>query len=195
MSAERWGSYLYHDDISSRWIGQLESILVTVRCRSTACTKMNSASSRSHLVLTLTVRGVDKVTEEETVGKLRMVDLAGCERIAKSGATGKQLTEANAINKSLSSLGQVFIGLRQGDKHIPFRNSKLTHLLQDSLGGQSKTCFFVNISPSESNLQETMSTLEFGSVSADDDNPSCSPCSQASAANPCHPMLDLHYSC
>ena len=115
------------------------------------------------MVLTLEVTGIDAVTEEKTVGKLRMVDLAGSERNSKSGATGKQLVEANAINTSLSALGQVFIGLRAGDKHIPFRNSKLTHLLQDSLGGQSKTCFFVNISPSESNLQETMSTLQFGS--------------------------------
>ena len=131
--------------------------------RSVACTKMNSASSRSHLVLTLEVTGTDAVTEETTVGKLRMVDLAGSERNSKSGATGKQLVEANAINTSLSALGQVFIGLRAGDKHIPFRNSKLTHLLQDSLGGQSKTCFFVNVSPSERNLQETMSTLQFGS--------------------------------
>ena len=140
----------------------VQALLDGEETRSVAYTKMNSASSRSHLVLTLEVTGVDKVTKEKTVGKLRMVDLAGSERNSKSGATGQQLVEANAINTSLSALGQVFIGLRAGDKHIPFRNSKLTHLLQDSLGGQSKTCFFVNISPSESNLQETMCTLQFG---------------------------------
>lgn len=153
-------------DLTWRGISTIEDVVSALvdgeKNRSVACTKMNSASSRSHLVLTLEVKGYDKVSEQHTVGKLRMVDLAGSERNSKSGATGKQLVEANAINKSLSALGQCFISLQQGANHVPFRNSKLTHLLQDSLGGQSKTCFFVNISPAESNLQETISTLQFG---------------------------------
>lgn len=78
--------------------------------------------------------------------------------------SGQRLTEAAAINKSLTSLGLVFQALASGQKHIPYRNSKLTHVLADSLGGDSKTCMFINISPAESNLTETVSTLNFGQV-------------------------------
>ena len=106
----------------------------------------------------------NKITNVSSVGKLTLVDLAGSERIAKTEATGQRLVEAAAINKSLSALGQVFSSLRTAQQHIPYRNSKLTHVLQDSLGGDSKTCVFINISPAESNLPETIGTLKFGQV-------------------------------
>ncbi|XP_033122112.1 kinesin-like protein klp-3 [Anneissia japonica] len=132
------------------------------RNRSVASTKMNSSSSRSHLLLILTVEGVNKVSNATSFGSLTLVDLAGSERIAKTEATGQRLVEAAAINKSLTSLGQVFTGLRLNTLHIPYRNSKLTHLLQPSLGGDAKACLFVNVSPDKKNKSESMSTLQFG---------------------------------
>ena len=132
--------------------------------RSVAATKLNSVSSRSHLLLAIAIEGKDKISGQVSKGKLTMVDLAGSERIAKTEATGQRLVEAAAINKSLSALGQVFAALRRGEEHIPYRNSKLTHLLQDSLGGDAKTCVFINASPAESNLPETLGTLNFGSA-------------------------------
>jgi len=97
-----------------------------------------------------------------SLGRLTLVDLAGSERIARSEATGERLVEAAAINKSLSALGQVFQAIGASSPHVPYRNSKLTHLLQDSLGGDSKTCMFIASSPLEVNLSETHSTLNFG---------------------------------
>jgi kinesin family member C2/C3 len=93
-----------------------------------------------------------------------MVDLAGSERISKTEATGQRLVEAAAINKSLSALGQTFTSLRKGESHVPYRNSKLTHILQDSLGGDAKCCVFINVSPAESNLAETLGTINFGAA-------------------------------
>ena len=131
--------------------------------RSVGSTKMNTNSSRSHLLL-LTIRGTDHVTNAVTRGTLTLVDLAGSERISKTEAKGQRLVEAAAINKSLSSLGQVFAALRTNAMHVPYRNSKLTQLLQSSLGGDGKACLFVNVSPAQSNLSETLSTLQFGSA-------------------------------
>eukprot|EP00118_Oscarella_pearsei_P007350 m.35601 g.35601 ORF g.35601 m.35601 type:complete len:834 (+) comp32144_c0_seq3:2412-4913(+) len=130
--------------------------------RSTAQTAMNSQSSRSHLILSVSVTGIDAVSKAITRGKLMLVDLAGSERISRSEATGQRLVEAAAINKSLTSLGQVFTALRTNALHIPYRNSKLTHLLQPALGGDSKACMFVNISPAQVNIAETISSLQFG---------------------------------
>ena len=90
-----------------------------------------------------------------------MVDLAGCERISRSGAEGQQLKEATSINQSLSALGDVIGSLCQKSKHIPYRNSKLTHLLADSLGGDSKCLMFVNMSPSITNATESINSLNF----------------------------------
>eukprot|EP00048_Salpingoeca_helianthica_P013128 m.196045 g.196045 ORF g.196045 m.196045 type:complete len:1328 (+) comp15460_c15_seq13:156-4139(+) len=132
--------------------------------RHVAATKMNSSSSRSHLLLQLTVTSTDLISNQTSTGKLTLVDLAGSERIAKTEATGQRLVEAAAINKSLTALGQVFAALRMHQSHVPYRNSKLTHLLQDSLGGDAKTCVFVNASPAESNLSETIGTLKFGAA-------------------------------
>ncbi|XP_071961706.1 uncharacterized protein [Antedon mediterranea] len=140
-----------------------EVMAIGDRNRSVASTKMNSTSSRSHLLLMLTAEGVNKISKATSFGSLTLVDLAGSERISKTEATGQRLVEAAAINKSLTSLGQVFSGLKSGALHIPYRNSKLTHLLQPSLGGDSKACLFVNVSPDEKNQSESISTLQFGS--------------------------------
>lgn len=93
---------------------------------------------------------------------MTLCDLAGSERISKTEAEGQRLVEAAAINKSLSALGQVFTSLRTSQMHIPYRNSKLTQILQPSLGGDAKACLFVNISPDMYNYSETISTLTFG---------------------------------
>lgn len=130
--------------------------------RSVAATSMNAESSRSHLLFQIRVDTVNKVSGMRSSAKLTLVDLAGSERIAKSEVTGDQLVEAAAINKSLSALGQCFQAIAKQAPHVPFRNSKLTHVLQDSLGGDSKTCMFINVRPDDDNLSETWSTLNFG---------------------------------
>jgi len=130
--------------------------------RSVAATSMNAESSRSHLIFQIRVDTVNKVSGMRSSAKLTLVDLAGSERIAKSEVTGDQLVEAAAINKSLSALGQCFQAIAKQAPHVPFRNSKLTHVLQDSLGGDSKTCMFINVRPDDDNLSETWSTLNFG---------------------------------
>ena len=94
--------------------------------------------------------------------QLSFVDLAGSERVKKSGSSGEQLKEAQSINKSLSALGDVISALATEEQHIPYRNHKLTMLMSDSLGGNAKTLMFVNISPAESNLDETHNSLWYG---------------------------------
>ncbi|CAH1774176.1 unnamed protein product [Owenia fusiformis] len=130
--------------------------------RATATTNMNEHSSRSHCLLCVTVTGVSKTTGKKSIGKLNLIDLAGSERISKSGAEGSRLKEAQSINKSLSSLGDVIHALRNKQGHIPYRNSKLTYLLQDSLGGDSKTLMIVQVAPVEKNVGETICSLNFG---------------------------------
>ncbi|XP_042562767.1 kinesin-like protein klp-3 [Clupea harengus] len=131
--------------------------------RKIASTKMNIESSRSHLILTLTVVGADGLSGVTSHGTLTLCDLAGSERISKTEAKGQRLVEAAAINKSLTALGQVFSALKCNAIHVPFRNSKLTHLLQPCLCGDAKACVFVNVSPDARNVVETLSTLQFGS--------------------------------
>uniref|UniRef100_A0A4X1UUW6 Kinesin-like protein KIFC3 n=1 Tax=Sus scrofa TaxID=9823 RepID=A0A4X1UUW6_PIG len=128
--------------------------------RTTEFTNLNEHSSRSHALLIVTVRGVDCSTGLRTTGKLN-VDLAGSERVGKSGAEGSRLREAQHINKSLSALGDVIAALRSRQGHVPFRNSKLTYLLQDSLSGDSKTLMVVQVSPVEKNTSETLYSLKF----------------------------------
>ncbi|KAM6981137.1 kinesin-like protein KIFC3 [Aplochiton taeniatus] len=129
--------------------------------RATACTNLNEHSSRSHALLIITVAGFNSSTGHRTQGKLNLVDLAGSERIAKSGAEGSRLREAQCINKSLSALGDVINALRSRHSHVPFRNSRLTYLLQDSLSGDSKTLMMVQVSPLVTNLSESVCSLKF----------------------------------
>uniref|UniRef100_A0A8C5WH39 Kinesin-like protein n=1 Tax=Leptobrachium leishanense TaxID=445787 RepID=A0A8C5WH39_9ANUR len=129
--------------------------------RATFCTNMNERSSRSHALLTITISGRDLTTETVTTGKLNLVDLAGSERVWKSGAEGERLKEAQNINKSLLALGEVIQALRAKQGHVPFRNSKLTYLLQDSLGKGNKTVMMVQVSPLEGNIGETVCSLNF----------------------------------
>ncbi|KAI1889957.1 hypothetical protein AGOR_G00168260 [Albula goreensis] len=129
--------------------------------RATACTNLNEHSSRSHALLIINVSGFNSSTGHRTSGKLNLVDLAGSERIAKSGAEGSRLREAQCINKSLSALGDVIHALRSKQAHIPFRNSRLTYLLQDSLSGDSKTLMMVQVSPMDTNVSESVCSLKF----------------------------------
>ncbi|KAM5132246.1 kinesin-like protein KIFC3 [Mantella aurantiaca] len=131
------------------------------RNRATFCTNMNERSSRSHALLTITITGQEFSSGVITTGKLNLVDLAGSERVSKSGAEGERLKEAQSINKSLLALGEVIQALRAKQSHIPFRNSKLTYLLQDSLGKGNKTVMMVQVSPLEENLGETVCSLNF----------------------------------
>ncbi|XP_078101360.1 kinesin-like protein KIFC3 isoform X3 [Sander vitreus] len=129
--------------------------------RATACTNLNEHSSRSHALLIITVSGFNSATGNRTQGKLNLVDLAGSERIGKSGAEGSRLREAQCINKSLSALGDVINALRGKHSHVPFRNSRLTYLLQDSLNGDSKTLMMVQVSPLPGNMSESVCSLKF----------------------------------
>ncbi|XP_057689565.1 kinesin-like protein KIFC3 [Corythoichthys intestinalis] len=131
------------------------------RNRITFGTQMNQHSSRSHALLCITVQGTDLATGSKTTGKLNLVDLAGSERVWKSGAEGERLKEAQNINRSLLALGDVIQALRARQTHIPFRNSRLTYLLQDSLGKGSKTAMVVQVSSLESNVGETLCSLKF----------------------------------
>lgn len=136
------------------------------RERATAETMYNPRSSRSHCVFSITIHIKESTTEGEDlikVGKLNLVDLAGSENIGRSGADRDwaRKQEAGNINKSLLTLGRVITALTEGQMHIPYRESKLTRLLQDSLGGRTKTCIIATISPSSGNVEETMSTLEY----------------------------------
>ncbi|XP_074525823.1 putative LOC110439812 homolog [Halichoeres trimaculatus] len=127
--------------------------------RHISATKMNVESSRSHLIVGIMVESRNLTNGSVSTGKLSLVDLAGSERAAKTGAKDHQLKEANSINKSLSALGDVISALSAELPHVPYRNSKLTQVMQDSLGGNAKTLMIVNISPSECNLDETVTSL------------------------------------
>ncbi len=135
------------------------------KSRSTGATNMNADSSRSHAIFSVVIECSDKGpdgADRLRAGKLHLVDLAGSERQSKTGATGIRLKEATKINLSLSTLGNVISALVDGKStHIPYRNSKLTRLLQDSLGGNSKTVMVANVGPADYNYDETISTLRY----------------------------------
>ncbi|KAF2786414.1 carboxy-terminal kinesin 2 [Melanomma pulvis-pyrius CBS 109.77] len=143
---------------------RVEQILKTAdKNRTVAATKANQRSSRSHSVFILKMVGENRITGERSEGTLNLVDLAGSERLEHSKAEGARLKETQNINKSLSCLGDVInaLGNSKEGTHIPYRNSKLTYLLQYSLGGNSKTLMFVMVSPLQAHLQETITSLKF----------------------------------
>lgn len=131
--------------------------------RAVAATSVHEYSSRSHMVLVVEVVGKPpaSVDAPETRGKLYLVDLAGSERVRKSEVTGARMREAQHINKSLSALGDVLMALDQKTPHVPYRNSRLTRLLQDALTGSSHTLIVCNVCPTVSNAEETLFTLQF----------------------------------
>ncbi|OMO79536.1 hypothetical protein CCACVL1_13605 [Corchorus capsularis] len=139
----------------------LELMNIGLMNRAVGATALNERSSRSHSVLTVHVRGTDLKTNSVLRGSLHLVDLAGSERVDRSEATGDRLREAQHINKSLSALGDVIFALAQKNAHVPYRNSKLTQVLQSSLGGQAKTLMFVQLNPDVESYSETISTLKF----------------------------------
>merc|ERR1712054_487477 len=121
----------------------------------------NAQSSRSHSIFALYLTGVNRENKTELSGALHLVDLAGSERLDKSGATGCRLRETQNINKSLSSLADVFIAKAENRSHVPFRNSKLTYLMEPCLSGQGKTLMMVNVGPEEDHAHETLCSLRF----------------------------------
>ncbi|KAL9662880.1 hypothetical protein QQ045_027715 [Rhodiola kirilowii] len=129
--------------------------------RAVSATSLNERSSRSHSCVTVHVQGKNLTSGTTLRGCMHLVDLAGSERVDKSEVIGDRLKEAQHINKSLSALGDVISSLAQKNAHVPYRNSKLTQLLQDSLGGQAKTLMFVHIAPEPEAVGETLSTLKF----------------------------------
>merc|ERR1719197_2398186 len=131
--------------------------------RAVAATGMNAGSSRSHAVFQIELIQKDHSNGSETSSKITMCDLAGSETAKKTGAKGQQMEEAKAINKSLSALGQVIKALTDPKiKHIPFRDSKLTRMLQDAIGGNSRTTLMICLSPSKYNVEESVGTCRFG---------------------------------
>nr|XP_027193131.1 kinesin-like protein KIN-14K isoform X2 [Cicer arietinum] len=134
---------------------------IGLKNRAIGATAMNERSSRSHSVVSIHVRWKDFKSGSTLHGNLHLVDLAGSERVDRSEVTGDRLREAQYINKSLSALGDVIFALSQKSSHVPYRNSKLTQLLQTSLGGQAKTLMFVQINSDVSSYSETLSTLKF----------------------------------
>ncbi|EGG13785.1 kinesin family member 3 [Cavenderia fasciculata] len=149
--------YIYRED------DILEVMRTGSANRAIAETKMNAESSRSHSIFILSIQQKNLKEGSMKNGKLYLVDLAGSEKVSKTGAQGVTFDEAKMINKSLSSLGNVINALTDGKSaHIPYRDSKLTRVLQESLGGNSRTTLIINCSPSSYNENETLSTLRFG---------------------------------
>ena len=158
---------IYVDGASERYVASTNDVLALLEMgsanRAQAATNMNEHSSRSHSIFILTINQTNKQEGFSKIGKLYLVDLAGSEKISKTGATGHTLEEAKIINKSLTTLGRVINNLTDGKStHIPYRESKLTRVLQESLGGNSKTCLIITCSPSIYNESESLSTLRFG---------------------------------
>ena len=158
---------IYIEDLSEHYVSNEEDLLNLVKLgsdnRTVHSTNMNQYSSRSHTIVILTIHQKNTKTLEAKKGKLYLVDLAGSEKISKTGSTGLTLEEGKIINKSLSTLGMVINALTDGkSSHIPYRESKLTRVLQESLGGNAKTCLIITCSPSQYNESETLSTLRFG---------------------------------
>jgi len=157
---------IYVDDLTEYYVTSAEEIYqyldLGANNRVVACTNMNAVSSRSHSVFIIRVTQTDRSSGTVKNGSLNLVDLAGSEKVGKTGASGQTLEEAKKINQSLSALGQCINALVENKPHVPFRNSKLTRILQQSLGGNSKTTMICACSPSPFNAEETISTIKFG---------------------------------
>eukprot|EP00204_Picochlorum_oklahomense_P000034 CAMPEP_0118798274 /NCGR_PEP_ID=MMETSP1161-20130426/689_1 /TAXON_ID=249345 /ORGANISM="Picochlorum oklahomensis, Strain CCMP2329" /LENGTH=1157 /DNA_ID=CAMNT_0006725649 /DNA_START=176 /DNA_END=3649 /DNA_ORIENTATION=+ len=139
----------------------MDTIEAGQKRRHVSSTQMNRESSRSHLIISVMIETTNLQTQGVSRGKLSFVDLAGSERVKKSGSAGDQLKEAQAINKSLSALGNVISALATEQGHVPYRDHKLTMLMSDSIGGTAKTLMFVNVSPVDGNLDETQNSLQY----------------------------------
>jgi kinesin family protein 5 len=158
---------LYIADVKETYVGEdleiFEVMKVGNENRAIGATDMNKQSSRSHSIFIMTITQRNSSDFSTKTGKLYLVDLAGSEKVGKTGAKGQTLDEAKTINKSLTALGLVINALTDGKSlHVPYRDSKLTRVLQESLGGNSKTCLIITCSPSLFNEAETISTLRFG---------------------------------
>jgi len=155
------------ENVHERVVSSKQQLLKTIADgqdrRHTSATKLNTDSSRSHLIFTIVVESTKAKTNQVAVGKLLLCDLAGSERVKKSEATGDQMKEAQSINKSLTALGDVVESLTRNADHIPYRNHKLTLLLSDSIGGNAKTLMFVNCALGADSIDETMSSLSYAS--------------------------------
>ncbi|XP_065839940.1 kinesin heavy chain-like isoform X2 [Oscarella lobularis] len=157
----------YVKGVTERFVSSPEEIFLMIEeakaNRHVAVTNMNEHSSRSHSVFLINVRQDNLASQKKLSGKLYLVDLAGSEKVSKTGAEGLVLEEAKNINKSLSALGNVISALADGNKgHVPYRDSKLTRILQESLGGNARTTVIICCSPSSVNETETRGTLLFG---------------------------------
>eukprot|EP01006_Ploeotia_vitrea_P038980 TRINITY_DN66300_c5_g10_i1.p1 TRINITY_DN66300_c5_g10~~TRINITY_DN66300_c5_g10_i1.p1 ORF type:complete len:962 (-),score=537.97 TRINITY_DN66300_c5_g10_i1:95-2980(-) len=147
-----------------RSVDEVSQVLRTgAKNRATGTHDVNARSSRSHGIVVITVKGSDPDSGRESRGKIYFVDLAGSERQKQTKSSGQTFLEATFINKSLSALGNVMLTLSQNKKnaHVPYRDSKLTQLLQDALGGNSRTMMFVNLSPADHHARESLSSLQF----------------------------------
>jgi kinesin family protein 5 len=157
---------VYVKGLHEFYVGSIDEVYMMLdkggQARAVAATNMNQESSRSHAIFVIEVTQKNESGSARS-GRLFLVDLAGSEKVGKTGASGQTLEEAKKINKSLSSLGNVINALTDAKStHIPYRDSKLTRILQESLGGNSRTTLIVNCSPSSYNDAETISTLRFG---------------------------------
>ncbi|KXN89243.1 Kinesin heavy chain [Leucoagaricus sp. SymC.cos] len=157
---------VYVKNLSDYYVSSAREVYEIMRtggaARVVTSTNMNAESSRSHSIFLITIQQRNTETGAQKTGNLYLVDLAGSEKVGKTGASGQTLEEAKKINKSLSALGMVINALTEKAKHIPYRDSKLTRILQESLGGNSRTTLIINCSPSSYNEAETLSTLRFG---------------------------------
>ncbi len=156
VSYLKWSTVSSSEDVS-------RLLSKAMKERSVGATACNAQSSRSHMVFMLAVDGTNAATGQKLSGALNLVDLAGSERVGKSEVTGDRLKETQAINKSLSALGDVIAALGTKEGHVPYRNSKLTFLLQNSLSGQGKALMLCNVGPSNAAASESLCTLRFAS--------------------------------
>jgi len=157
---------MYVEDLTEIRCDSLEDVVSLMKKgeanRSVGITNMNKYSSRSHSIVRIRITGRNIAESTTTKSLLSFIDLAGSERKEKSGSIGEQAKEAVYINRSLSALGKVIQALRTKQVHIPYRDSKLTYLLQEFLNGKAKVSMFINLSPMSVSAEETMSSLNFG---------------------------------